>query len=177
MIVSSSVFLIGAMGSGKTVVARRLAERLGLRFFDSDDCIQNRTGLPVADIFSQQGEARFREYEEQALAELTREDDIALATGGGAVLSAVNRRHLCQRGTVAWLYADVDTRLDHIADARTRPLLADSDDLRARLEELDLQRQKLYMKTADIFVDVSGKDVDKIVDLLIDDLSFGKENR
>lgn len=177
MIVSSSVFLIGAMGSGKTAVGRCLAARLGCRFFDTDDFIQKRVGSSVADIFDRQGEEKFREYEEQALAELTRRDGIVLATGGGAVLSAANRRHLYQRGTVVWLYADVDSRLDRIGDIQVRPLLAASGDVRARLEELDRQRQKLYMNITDIFVDVGSREIAGVVDRIIDDLSLRREDR
>ncbi|HET9351608.1 MAG TPA: shikimate kinase, partial [Burkholderiales bacterium] len=90
----------GMMGAGKTTVERMLARRLKLRFVDSDHEIEERCGVKIPVIFEIEGEAGFRAREAQAIAELVRLDGIVLATGGGVVLAAENRRLLAERGTV-----------------------------------------------------------------------------
>src|SRR5262245_66540342 len=90
------------MGAGKTTVGRMLARRLKLRFFDSDQEIERRCGVKVPVIFEIEGEAGFRQREEQAIAELTAVEGILLGTGGGAVVAAGGRRDIAARGTVGY---------------------------------------------------------------------------
>src|SRR4051812_5116631 len=98
-----SIYLVGMMGAGKTTVGRILARRLKLRFFDSDHEIERRCGVKIPVIFEIEGEAGFRSREEQAIEELTQLDNVVVATGGGAVLSAANRKSLSAGGTVVYL--------------------------------------------------------------------------
>ena len=135
------------MGAGKTTVGRSLAQRTGLRFIDSDHEIERRRGASVSEIFASDGEAGFRDLEQQVLDELTREPGVVLATGGGAVLREPNRRALHQRGTVVYLRAGPDELAHRMRNDRSRPLLRGVDP-RARLRELFRQRDPLYREVA-----------------------------
>ena len=95
-----NIFLVGPMGAGKSTVGRQLAEALGLKFRDSDHEIQRRTGVDIPTIFEFEGEEGFRQRERQVIDELTQEEGIVLATGGGAVLRTDNRQDLTARGVI-----------------------------------------------------------------------------
>src|SRR3954451_23828655 len=91
---SGNVYLVGLMGAGKTSVGKLLARRLGKTFFDCDHEIERATGVRIPVIFEIEGEGGFRARESRMLASLAQRSGIVLATGGGAVLSAENRRVL-----------------------------------------------------------------------------------
>jgi shikimate kinase len=145
------LFLIGPMGSGKTTVGRFLAERLGLSFLDLDQEIERRCGVNVSVIFDIEGEAGFRAREQAMLDELTRRDDILLATGGGTVLAPDNRRMLRERGLVVWLETSVPQQLRRLERDQRRPLLQ-APDRRQRLEKLAETRNPLYAECAHLIV-------------------------
>jgi len=153
---NQNIFLIGLMGAGKTTIGRQIANELSLEFFDSDHEIENRTGVTVTHIFDIEGEAGFRKRETAMLDELTQKKGIVLATGGGAILKPENRQFLMSRGTTIYLYANIDTLLERTAKDRNRPLLQ-TEDPKAKLEELLEIRDPLYRETADIIID-TGKD-------------------
>jgi shikimate kinase len=88
---SGIVILVGMMGAGKTTVGKLLAKQLGKTFIDSDEEIQRRTGVTIPHIFDVEGEAGFRARESGVIQELLKQDNIVLATGGGAIISAQNR--------------------------------------------------------------------------------------
>ena len=146
-----NLFFIGPMGAGKTTIGRRVAELLGLPFFDLDHEIEEHSGAAVALIFEIEGEAGFRQRESALLAELSARHDIVLATGGGAVLAAENRRLLRERGYVVYLETTVDEQLGRLTRDRKRPLLA-APDRRERLQALAAAREPLYREIADMLV-------------------------
>lgn len=162
---SQNLFLIGPMGSGKSAVGRALAVQLHRHFYDSDDEIESRTGVDVAFVFEKEGESGFRQREAKAIAELTTRTGIVLATGGGAVLSAANRRHLGARGFVVYLQTSVDEQLRRIRRGRERPLIAGEDEIERRrvLETLMSQRAAKYEELADLIVETSGRKVNAVV--------------
>jgi shikimate kinase len=154
------------MGAGKTTVGRQLARRLGKRFIDADHEIEQRTGVRVSLIFEIEGEAGFRAREAQTIDMLTAQDDIVLATGGGAVLDPENRKRLTSRGFVVYLRAqprDLYVRTRH---DKSRPLLQASDPLR-RLEELHRACDPLYSEVAHLVVDTGRQSVGVLVDQLL----------
>lgn len=151
-----SIFIVGPMGAGKTTVGRRLAERLGLEFHDSDEEVEQRTGTSISVIFEIEGEAGFRKREHQVLAELTAWPGIVLATGGGAILMAENRELLRSRGTVIYLRATVQEQLRRTRNARHRPLLI-TPDPETRLRELAAEREPLYEAVADVAVESDSR--------------------
>lgn len=144
-----NIYLIGPMGVGKTTVGRALAKQLGLEFVDSDAEIEERTGVTITTIFDIEGEDGFRIREEKMIAELTRRQNIVLATGGGVVLSEANRRCLRQNGTVVYLHASVDMQMDRTRNSKNRPLL-DGKDREKVLTELMAEREPLYRQEADL---------------------------
>lgn len=149
-----NLFFVGPMGAGKTTIGRRAAELLGLPFFDLDHVIEEHCGADIPLIFELEGETGFRHRESTLLAEFAARDGVALATGGGAVLSEENRRVLRQRGFVVYLETTIDDQLRRLARDRKRPLLA-APDRRERLESLAAQREPLYREIAD-FTLVAG---------------------
>lgn len=144
-----NLILVGPMGSGKTSIGRRLAQRFGLRFVDSDQAIEATTGTRVATIFELEGEAGFRRREEAVIAELCRGRDQLIATGGGAVLSAGNRQQMQAHGYVIWLRTSVARQLDRLAHDRARPLLQRGNREQV-LRELAQQRDPLYASSCDL---------------------------
>jgi shikimate kinase len=163
MIGKSSIFLIGPMGSGKTAVGRQLARMLDLDFVDSDVEIEARTGVDIPLIFEKEGEAGFREREQEAIEALTAREGIVLATGGGAVLKPANRENLSQRGCVVYLQTSVDQQMERTRHGRQRPLLYTSDP-KARLRELLAERLPLYESTADLIVSTDGRRVHAVAE-------------
>jgi shikimate kinase len=164
---SDTLFLIGPMGAGKSTIGRRLARNLKREFLDSDKIIEQKTGADIPLIFDLEGEAGFRKRESAVIDELTRQHNIVLATGGGAILSAENRKHLHDRGFVIYLYASVRQQLNRTAHDQNRPLLQ-TEDPRRRLEELFAVRDPLYRETAHLVVDTDGKTVPQVVRKIMD---------
>lgn len=146
-----NIYLVGLMGAGKTTVGRQLAKRLGRTFYDSDHEIVARTGVPIPTIFEIEGEDGFRRREAQAIAELSGEQNIVLATGGGVILDPENRRRLHETGWVVYLNVPPALLYERTRHDRNRPLLLVADPL-ARLEELYATRDPLYREAAHFVV-------------------------
>jgi shikimate kinase len=157
-----SFFLVGPMGSGKSTIGRQLARALHLKFLDSDREIEKRTGVDIPLIFELEGETGFRKRECELIDELTAKPGIVLATGGGAILDAANRKHLSSRGHVIYLHTGVEQQLKRTEHDRNRPLLQ-TDDPRRKLQELMDIRDPLYRETADWIVDTDGCRVRDVV--------------
>jgi len=163
--VPGSIFLVGMMGAGKTSVGRVLAKRLEKSFYDSDQVIEDRTGVKIPVIFEIEGEAGFRVRESMVIDELTALRDIVLATGGGAVLIETNREKLRTRGTVVYLRATVRDLLNRTRHDKNRPLLQAADP-RARLTELYEKRDPLYREVAHLIVDTGNQSLTSLVNRL-----------
>lgn len=162
---AGSIFLVGMMGAGKTSVGRLLAKRLDKVFHDSDQVIEERTGVKIPVIFEIEGEAGFRNRESAVIDELTALSDIVLATGGGAILSDSNRARLKSRGTVVYLRATVRDLLNRTRHDRNRPLLQTADP-RARLTELYEIRDPLYRDTAHVIIETGSQSLTSLVSRL-----------
>lgn len=152
----NNIFLIGPMGAGKTTIGRHLATLLHKRFVDVDHEIEKRTGVTIPVIFEIEGEAGFRQRESTLVNELARDQDIVLATGGGAVLLEENRKILKEHGVVVYLQADIETLVERTRRDRSRPLLQ-TEDPRGKIEELLRQREPIYREVADVVVDTGQR--------------------
>jgi 3-dehydroquinate synthase len=167
---NNNIFLVGLMGAGKTTIGRLLARRLGKRFIDSDHEIEARTGATIPWIFEIEGEASFRKREADVIRELTAQDGLILATGGGAVLNPDSRAYLAARGTVIYLRASVGSILQRTSHDKNRPLLQIPDP-RKKLEELTAQREPLYREIADLVIDTGRPNVQSMVQTILDQLA------
>ena len=120
------LLLVGFMASGKTTVGRRLAERLGWRFVDFDDVVEEEAGSSIADVFAGQGEAAFRALEDAVARRLLQEDEVVLGSGGGWA-AVPGRIGGAPAGTATvWLRVSAEeaVRRAQAAGGRERPLLA-----------------------------------------------------
>lgn len=150
-----NLVLVGAMGAGKSSIGKRLGERMGLRFVDADHDIELRTGASIGTIFDCEGEAGFRQRERTTLLQLLAGQDQVIATGGGVVLDADNRRDLRESGFVVWLQVDVPTQLRRLSRDRSRPLLQ-REDREQVLEDLATARTPHYAEVADMAFDTAA---------------------
>jgi len=149
---SSNLVLVGPMGAGKTSIGRRVAERFGLHFVDMDHYIVEEAGCSIAMIFEIMGEPGFRALEKQTLARLMHNSGQLIATGGGVVLNAENRRCLIQHGFVVYLRTSVEAQLQRLRYDHTRPLLQ-RDDREQVLYDMAAYREPLYLEVADLVFD------------------------
>jgi shikimate kinase len=143
-----NIILIGLMAVGKSTIGRLLADALGMQFYDADQVVEERAGAPISWIFDVEGESGFRDREQQVLDDLTREEGIVLATGGGAVLRPENRAVLAERGIVIHLDSPLERLLERTRKDRKRPLLKQGNP-REILTRLAAERGPLYAEIAD----------------------------
>ncbi|WP_034796580.1 shikimate kinase [Hyphomonas beringensis] len=147
---SRTIALVGLMGAGKSTVGRRLAEKLGRNFYDSDTEIEKAAGLSISDIFAMHGEEDFRRGEHQVLKRLLTLPPHVLATGGGAYLNDETRALMRENAVTVWLNADLETLWRRVQKRDTRPLLK-RPDAKAVLTNLLAEREPIYSQ-ADLVV-------------------------
>ncbi|MEN8445531.1 MAG: shikimate kinase [Cyanobacteria bacterium J06555_13] len=160
----TNLYLVGMMGAGKTTIGRKLANRVGYHFFDTDALIEQATGQKVSDLFAKEGEAAFRAIETQVLSQVASHTNLVVATGGGIVTQPINWSYL-HHGVVIWLDVPIPVLLSRLSGDTTRPLLKDVD-LSTKLNSLMTQRRDLY-GSADIRMAYEGKSVGKTCDRII----------
>jgi len=154
------------MGAGKTTVGRAVARRLDRPFFDSDHEIVARTGARIPVIFELEGEAGFRDREAQVITDLASQRDIVLATGGGAILRPENRQALQNNGLVVYLRANPHDLWLRTRRDKNRPLLQ-TEDPKARLEELFVVRDPLYRECAHFVIETGRPSVNGLVNMVL----------
>jgi len=165
-----TIWLVGMMGAGKSVMGQVLARRLRLPFVDSDAAIETRAHARISEIFAQQGEPAFRELEAQVIHEIAARPQV-VALGGGAPAQPGMIDYLLAHGTVVYLRADVDTLLARIGDARSRPLLRalDPEQRRERLVMLQHEREASYSQ-AQVTVDTDDVSTATLVETIVSEL-------
>lgn len=165
-----NLVLIGYRGSGKSAVGRRLAVRLKMKFVDTDDLLEERQGIPIADIVKSRGWGHFRKLENNVIEEISTKDHLIIAPGGGAVLDTDNVKALRRNGTIIWLKANRETLLKRMnqdpgTNAR-RPTLTGRGTLE-ELQEVMSLREPLYEKASQIQIDTSTLDVEAVVERIL----------
>jgi shikimate kinase len=147
------IVLVGFMGAGKTTVGQLVADKLGVRFLDSDHVIEERTGRRIPDIFTAAGEPGFRELEHQVVAGLLAGSPAVLALGGGAAAYPATRSLLASAGTdVVFLRVGFSSALDRVGGDTGRPMLARPD-----IADVFAARQEIYSSVATLTVDTDGR--------------------
>ncbi len=162
-----NIFLVGPMGAGKSTIGRHLAQQLHMEFIDSDTEIEDRTGADIAWVFDVEGEDGFRKREEGVINDLTEEQGIVLATGGGSIISKENRNRLSARGVVVYLETTIEKQLARTNRDKKRPLLQTDEAPRDVLEKLALERNPLYEEIADYTVQTDDQSAKVVANQII----------
>lgn len=158
----ATVWLIGMMGSGKTAVGRRLAERRNVAFVDTDEEVEAEAAQTIAELWDTEGEEAFRDIEERHVRRVAGHEAV-VATGGGAVLRPQNIAEMRASGPVVWLRAPIAELSRRIGPGRSRPLLSGLP-TQERLTVLLEERRSLYERAAHHIVETGGRSVSEVVD-------------
>lgn len=165
-----NLYLIGYRGSGKSTVAPLVAQRLGWSVADTDDDVEARSKLSIAEIFSQHGEAEFRQRESRSLTEWSNRENHVISLGGGAPMSPDNRKQMEHSGKTVWLKADATSLWQRIqgdkATTDRRPDLTQQGG-RAEVESLLVQRNPVYEACADYTIEIGSLTPQEIADRIV----------
>ena len=161
-----NIVLTGFMGTGKTEVGRELAQLKGLKLIDVDTEIERSEKMSINDIFKQFGEEKFREIETEMIEKVSREENVIISTGGGAVLKQRNMDALKKTGLVICLMATPETILQRTGNSDVRPLLQVEKPLEKINELLEFRRP--YYEQANIIINTEEKSPLRIAEEIID---------
>ncbi len=156
-----NIVVVGFMGTGKSVVAKTLAKKLGREFLELDGIIEKREGSSIKEIFKNKGEVYFRELERAAVKEAIKKDGQIISAGGGAIIDEENLKALKKNGTIICLEASPGVILERTKGNTCRPLL-NVPDPKKRIEEL-LEERATYYKKADHRVNTDDLNVEGVV--------------
>lgn len=161
-----NIVLIGFMGTGKSTVGMRLAERLHLQFVDMDREIERITGMSISQLFRKHGETRFRSEEQLMAQKLGRCSNLVIATGGGVVMQPENVAALKKNGIFVGLEASPEVIMSRVSRKKSnRPLLSKNTTIED-IEKMLVAREEYY-SCADIRVDTTGQELNKVVNEII----------
>src|SRR5262245_12362348 len=166
-----NITLIGYRGTGKSTVARLVANRLGWSWVDADAYLEQRANRTISEIFAAEGETGFRALESALLSELTGRDQTVIAAGGGAVLRPENRLAIRRSGFTVWLVATPSTIHHRLSldpsTASRRPRLTDHDELN-EIRLLLAEREPHYRECADLTVDTECQLPDQVAQQIVE---------
>ena len=167
---SHFLILIGSRATGKTTLARLLGERLQLEAVDTDPLIEQKAGRTIAEIFAEQGEPVFRDYESQVIVELLQGEPCVVATGGGLPVRPTNRELLKRAGQVVWLKALPETIMRRMSGdpvtERMRPQLTDLPPL-AEIKHVLNERAAIYREIADLEIDTDDVSPTELANFIV----------
>lgn len=143
--IDKPICLVGMMGSGKSLVGRRLAKILDLPLIDTDTEVERVAGIRISEIFEIAGEEKFREMERQAIGGAVAAGKAILSTGGGAICTSKTADMLVEKTHVVWLRAAPETLLKRIGSVASRPLLHTGNPLQT-LRDLEDKREAHYSR-------------------------------
>lgn len=169
------IALVGLPGSGKSTIGRYLAKRWSMPFVDVDTAIEEQIQCTIRDFFAKEGEARFRDVEQQVLARLLADERKAvIATGGGAVLRLENRAQLAGHSQVVYLSASPHEIAKRLQRDTQRPLLQVDNPLQ-RLLDLHAARHPLYREVADFIVVGAGLSATQVAQRVAMQVELGNQ--
>lgn len=178
---SRTIVLVGLMGTGKSTIAKMLAAKLGVECLDTDRLIEMKAGQSVREIFKERGESVFRQMESEILSGCLSHGGARVVAAAGGVVTQEKNRDMLRRAsakgdaTVVWLHARPEVLVNRTRKGSHRPLL--DDDPEATLLRLAAERAPLYREVADVVVDVSDRDVDSVVELLMNAIDGDQPGR
>jgi shikimate kinase len=164
-----SLVLVGLMGCGKSSIGKRLAARLALPFVDADEEIERVAQMTISEIFSEHGEAFFRDREAKVIARLLSNGPQVLATGGGAFIAQGTRAEIRDNGISIWLRAELPVLMRRVGKRDSRPLLKGGDP-EAVMRDLIAARYPIYAE-ADITVESRDVPHESIVTEIVEALA------
>ncbi len=153
-----NIFIVGMMGSGKSRVGALLSRKLRWEFVDTDEQIEQKAGMSIARIFELEGEPAFRSMENEVILELSKKNNLVVATGGGAACSEVNRAAFKKNGITLYLKGSAQTLFARAKKSPPglRPLLSGNAMSPERIAAILADRKKFY-EEADITIDTDEK--------------------
>ena len=161
-----NIILTGFMGTGKTLVGKKLAKRLKMSYLDTDELIEKHEAAKICRIFQEKGEDYFRRLETKIIKEVSRLDNCVISTGGGAILKKENLAALKRKGVIVCLSANPKVILKRTSKSQNRPLLKSKDRESAVLDLLS-QRRSFYEK-ANFEVNTSELTTSEVVERIVD---------
>ena len=156
-----NIVLVGFMGTGKTSIGKRLATQLRMRYVDTDDIIERDSGRSISAIFSEDGEATFRELESEAVRKASKLENYVISTGGGVVLKEANMMELRRNGIIFCLTATPEEIYRRVQHQTHRPLLQTPDPL-TKIKSMLEDRHPYYAK-ADNMVETTGRSFGEVM--------------
>lgn len=156
------------MGSGKTTIGKPLAAKLGCKFIDQDDIIEQRFGMSITEVFAKEGESEFRQTEHEVLAELSKLENVVIATGGGCPCFFNNMELMNEHGITIYLKGDPKTLVHRLRDSHgTRPLIKDKSEpeLIQYVKDKLTEREPFYSRAKHVIQTINLK-VEDIVMLI-----------
>lgn len=157
------IWLIGMMGSGKSVVGRQLGERLGWEWLDLDELLAQQVGTSITGFWADRGEEAFRNIEMEAVRAVASEANRVVATGGGVITREDNVVMMRSSGFVVWLQATPESLVRRIGSGASRPLLHEGERL-VTLTELLEEREAAYEAAAHVSVVTDDMPIGAVVD-------------
>ena len=161
-----NIFLIGFMGCGKSTIARRLSQKLGMEQVEMDEQMVQEQGMPITEIFEKYGEEHFRDIETDLVKRLQQKNGVIVSCGGGAVLREENRRIMKDSGAIIWLTAEPETIFERVKHSMNRPVLNGRMNVEY-ITELMERRRNCYEAAADFMVSTDGKEIDAICEEIL----------
>ena len=171
-----NIFLIGFMGAGKSTISDYLKNALAMDVVEMDQCIVERQGMSISDIFETYGEEYFRELETNLLIEMQSQSNVVVSWGGGVPMRVRNVVEMKKNGRVVLLTAKPETILDRVKDNHDRPLLENNKTVPFIADLMEKRRAK-YEAAADIVIQTDGKSELEICEELIHRLREADANK
>ena len=168
-----NIVLIGFMGSGKSTVGRQLHQRLGYPLSDMDQLIEQTAGKKITEIFKEEGESAFRDFETLQLLEIAKQTDTRhiISTGGGIIIREENRQLLRKMGYVIWLVASPEEIHNRTSRNNNRPLL-NNEDPAGTIRKLLETRTPLYKECAHLAIETNQLNLDEITTGIIESARY-----
>lgn len=160
-----NIVLVGFMGTGKTAVGKLLAQKLKREFLETDDAIEKKEGISIAEIFEKKGEPYFRKIEKEVVKEVSQKEGLVISAGGGAIIDEGNFKNLKKNGIIVCLEASPDVILKRTKGNTCRPLLNVSDP-KKKVEEL-LEKRAPFYKKADHHINTDNLAIEEVVEKIM----------
>ena len=171
----NNIILIGPMGSGKSSIGKKLSKVMKFDFIDTDNLIEENTGVDIPTIFEHEGEAGFRERERNILQEISDCQQTVIGTGGGIIISEKNREIIKRMGFVVYLTASVKELVYRTEHDKNRPLI-NSDDAENKIKNIINDRKEYYESTSNMTISTDNYDTVKISKIIIKNYEKYKKN-